>query len=334
VCFYSYASTNSAGAPKSDFYAAAGRAFGAPAAPPAMPWKAVPVTGHVMGTLHVDGGAAWLNDGAAVFVESDTGGKSYQTVTDGTGFFGVVEVAPDRYRVRLERGGRELYRATPQDVAAGKVAGFDLYLKAADFATALPRIDRVAEGTAAAPGAIVTIMGAALGDTPDVARAVPLAVELAGSQVLVNGEAAPLYAVEPGRIVVQLPYTQPGEWVLVARRAGMESAPFRLGYAAASPAIRGVRRRDDGYLEIYATGLGAVSPPVAAGAAPASGEPYNRTTQAVTVRLGAIELQTLYAGLLPYVPGWYQVNVQAPPGATGPVVLMVGGQASAPFNLR
>jgi hypothetical protein len=133
VCFYSYNGTNNAGAPKSDFYHAAGAAFASDAKPPELPWRKSPSTGHVMGRLHVDGGEPWLDDGVAVTVVSDTGGKSVSTVTDATGFFGAVDLPPDRYGVRIERGGREIYRATPQDVAAGKVANFDIYLKASDL---------------------------------------------------------------------------------------------------------------------------------------------------------------------------------------------------------
>src|SRR5207253_2716748 len=165
------------------------------------------------GWLQVDGGPAWLNDGASIFIESATGGRTIATVTDGTGFFGAVDLAPDRYRVRMERAGVELYRSPAQDVAAGAAVRFDVALKESDFARAMPLV-RAAGRPAGSPGDVVSIAGVAFGSAA-VARAVPLPLELGRTQVVVNGVAAPLFQVSPERIEFQLPYVAADEWTIV-----------------------------------------------------------------------------------------------------------------------
>lgn len=130
VNFYSYASTNTL-APNAMFYAAAGDRFGDAVPVPDLPWKSNPQSGHVYGWIHVDDGAAWRRDGLAVIIESDTGAStSRQVTTDATGFFGAVDLPPDRYRVRLLNPALTL---APQDVAPGSAARFDAYFHESDF---------------------------------------------------------------------------------------------------------------------------------------------------------------------------------------------------------
>jgi uncharacterized protein (TIGR03437 family) len=322
VNFYSYASTNSTGAPNPEFYRTIADRLGEAAAPPVLSWKTAPSRGHVYGWLQVNGGPAWLNDGASIFIESATGARTIATVTDGTGFFGAVDLAPDRYRVRVERAGVELYRSPAQDVAAGAAVRFDVALKELDFARAMPVV-RAAGRPAGSPGDVVSIAGTAFGSVA-VARAVPLPIELGRTQVVVNGVAAPLFQVSPESIEFQLPYVAADEWIIVVRNAGLESQPFRLEFRQATPVITGVRNRGDGYLEIYATGLGPVTPAIQAGLGGLADPPYNRTVLPVTVLLDGSELQPVYSGLAPYIPGRYQVNVAVPPGFNGEVRLRVG----------
>ena len=339
VCFYSYASTNTldaAGAPvtpNADFYRAAAERFGERADVPVLPWKANSTRCHAYGWLEVEGGVAWLKDGAEMFIESDTRPAVFSTVTDGTGFFGAVDLPPDRYRVRLERAGRELYRATPQDVAAGAAARFDIRLKAADFAAVIPRVAR-ADKTAAAPGDIVVLEGTAFAPGHAPATAVPLPVELGRTQVVVNGTAAPLYSVAAGRIELQLPYARADVWTITVRHAGLESEPFRLRFVPAAPVILSAARAGD-YLVIAATGLGAVNPVIPAGLGGGAEEPYSRTTLPVTVLFGGTEVAPSYAGLAPYYPGRYQINARLPEGFTrGEVRVRLGDATSNSVSVR
>jgi len=339
VCFYSYASTNvltpqgQPSVPNAESYRALGEFFGEPVPPPVMPWKAKPERGQVYGWLTVEPGAAWLKDGVTVWIESDTGGPAVCVLTDGTGFFGAVDLAPDRYRVRVERAGQELYRTVGQQVAAGQAVMFHIFLKEADFSGVIPRVS-AASVAKAAPGDWITLTGANLAARHEQAAAVPLPLELGGTQVVVNGVAAPLYVVSPGRIELQLPYAAADAWKIMARRAGLESAPFQLEAVPANPIILGVRRLPDRHVEIYATGLGFVDPPLPAGLG-AEG-PWNRVVLPVAVRLrtpqGEVTLEPLYAGLAPFLPGRYQVNVRLPESVvSGELQLQVGEALSPPF---
>jgi uncharacterized lipoprotein YddW (UPF0748 family) len=336
VAYYSYASTNrlnSQGFPitsNSEFYRRIGDQFGTAAAPPLLAWKQHPRTGHILGWLRVDGGHDSLPEGVTVRISSDTG-KDFArtTTTDGTGFFGMVDVPPDRYRVRMERAGVRLWDATPRDVDAGAVTRFEARLKAEDFAGAVPRLVR-AERSRAAPGDVVALEGTGLAADIAFSMSVPLRHTLVGTQVVVNGMAAAIFSVSPARVVVQLPYLEAEEWNIVVRRAGMESAAFRLAWVPTDPIVLDVRLAGRGHLEIYATGLGAVEPPVPAGIGADPTVVLPVATAPVRVFIGETELQVTYAGLAPYQPGRYQINVAVPVDtATGSIRLQVG-EASSP----
>lgn len=338
VCFYSYASTNvllqdRPTVPNAQFYRAVAEAFGEPVPPPVFPWKATPERGHVYGWLTVEPGPAWLKDGATIWIESDTGGPAFRAMTDGTGFFGAVELLPDRYRVRVERAGQEIYRTVGQEVKAGQAAMFHIFLREADFWGVIPRLT-VAARAAAAPGDLLVVTGSNLAPEMAFAQAVPLPVEMAGTQVLVNGTAAPLFNVWPNQVAFQLPYQAAASWKLVARRAGLESAPLEIAAVAANPVIVGVRRLPERYLEIYATGLGLTQPAIQAGAAAGAEEPLPRVVLPVVARLrtvqGEFTIEPLYAGLAPYQAGRYQVNVRLPEGVTGGELRLLVGEALAP----
>src|SRR5581483_1298919 len=110
---------------------------------------------------------------------------------------------------------------------------------------------------------------------PAAAAFFPLPAALGASMATVNGAPIPLLYASPGQINAQLPYDlTPGP----ADISVSGSLPERVRI---QPAARGVfavtgERRPGGRLSIYATGLGAVTPPAAAGtAAPAA--PLSRT---------------------------------------------------------
>jgi uncharacterized protein (TIGR03437 family) len=81
---------------------------------------------------------------------------------------------------------------------------------------------------------------------------------------------------------------------------------------------------------VYATGLGAVSPTLADGAAP--GSVLTTADTPPVVMIGGINAQVAFAGLQPNVPGVYQLNITIPEGApTGnavPIQIQVGGVTS------
>ncbi len=99
---------------------------------PEMPWKASPQTGHLMGVITDEAGAAL--DTAAVSIlrlEDGTapgrGRVSVATATDGGGFFGGVDLAPGAYRVTVTAPGQPPFTtecAVP--VSPGRVSSFDI----------------------------------------------------------------------------------------------------------------------------------------------------------------------------------------------------------------
>jgi uncharacterized lipoprotein YddW (UPF0748 family) len=341
VALYSYASTNTLtnnvpATPNAQFYRALADRFKENLPPPMFAWKSAPQRGHVLGTLTVDGSPAWLNDGVDVTIESDTQPDVVKrTTTDSTGFFGAVDLKPDRYFVRLSRAGQELFRTVPLEVAAGGAPRFDIFLKDADFAGITPRVLSASQNSGA-PGELISLAVANLYAASDVARTVPLPRTLSNVQVYLNGTATALSLLAAGRIDFQLPFVARSDWSIVVRSAGMDSAPFVLPLISAKPRIEAVRRLDWG-LEIYAAGLGATNPAPSPGAGGAGAPPYNVLANPVEAFLrtasGDIPLRVFWAGLEPYQPYRYQVNVSLPDDVTtGELVLRVAGVSSPPFT--
>jgi uncharacterized protein (TIGR03437 family) len=84
-------------------------------------------------------------------------------------------------------------------------------------------------------------------------------------------------------------------------------------------------------IQIYCTGLGAVTNPPSSGS-PASATTLSRTTTTPTVTIGGTTAVVSFSGLVPGTVGEYQVNTQVPtgvaPGPTVPVVISIGGATS------
>lgn len=218
VAFYSYASTNvllsngSPTVPNAQFYSAVGQVFGEPAAVPEMPWRSASQRGHVMGMLAVEDGPAWLKDDVEVLIQSDTNPDAVvKRRTDSTGFFGGVDLAPDRWYVRLSRAGQELFRTVPLDLAAGQSIRFDVFLRAADFAAVVPRVT----GVEVQADQLAISLSSFLVEGP------------AGVQVLVNGQAVRVRGAGAGWIETDLPPAADA-WRVQVRYAGLESGVFEV----------------------------------------------------------------------------------------------------------
>jgi uncharacterized protein (TIGR03437 family) len=65
-------------------------------------------------------------------------------------------------------------------------------------------------------------------------------------------------------------------------------------------------------LQIFATGLGPVDPPVSDGQTAAAEEPLNRLMGSIQVLMDGISAEVLFAGLAPGYVGLYQVNARLP----------------------
>jgi uncharacterized protein (TIGR03437 family) len=216
-----------------------------------------------------------------------------------------------------------------------------------------------------APGELLTLYGTNLADSLVVASAIPFPSSLGNVQVMINGIAAPIYYVAPTQVSVIVPYEitsaivqvqvitdgNPSNTVtsfLNTTSAGVFSVPpGGLGYGAvlhqdgslvsrANPAQIGET------VSVFLTGLGAVSPGIADGAAgPVS--PLSETTN-ISADIGGTTATVTYQGLAPQLAGLYQVNLTIPAGLTagdndldiaGPdsytseVLISIGGTAAA-----
>ena len=215
----------------------------------------------------------------------------------------------------------------------------------------------------------------------------PLPTSLEGVRVLFDGLEAPLFAVGPQRIEAQLPWALGGESLeaggtalvdVVVEAGGKSSYPRRFWVGAHGPGVftasgagsgqaialfagttalaaprgfgagagsRPARAGD--VLEIYATGLGPVDPPLADGmnsCAPAgvcladgSNVVLRHTTERPRVSIGGVAVAAagvLFSGLAPTLAAVDMVLVEVPagiePSDAAEVIIAIGGRASQP----
>jgi uncharacterized protein (TIGR03437 family) len=212
-------------------------------------------------------------------------------------------------------------------------------------------------GPGIVPGEIATVFGANLTNASGInlASALPLATNLVGVQVLVNGTAAPIFAVDnvngQQQVNFQVPWEIAGlttatvqvvnngaagnsvSVLVVAAQPGMFT--YTLGsttYGAilhannqlansANPAVGGET------VLIFCTGLGDVSPRPASGAAAGA----SMTVNTATVTVGGMAANVDYAGLAPGFVGLFQINADVPiglPPGNQPVIITINGAKS------
>lgn len=117
-------------------------------------------------------------------------------------------------------------------------------------------------------------------------------------------------------ILAPLRAAQPGIFLIDGRNGAFLHADFRL-VTAAAPASRGE------VLQLYLTGLGAVTPAVPTGEVAPSREPLARTATP-TVTIGGTNAEVFFSGLAPGLIGVYQVNFRVPENAaTGSLEVLI-----------
>jgi len=222
-----------------------------------------------------------------------------------------------------------------------------------ELETAAPAIQRLANGASFgqtyAPGMVLTIFGSNLADATWIASSVPLPVHISGVTVTIGGVNAPLYYVSPGQLNVQIPYETPVNQasVLTVTHNG-RSATGTLTVASGAPgvftdakgAIAGAATGARGaVVSLYLTGAGAVSPAISTGAAPAAGTLASQLpapVQARSVSIGGVAAAIEFAGIPTSLVGVMQINLRIPataPLGTQPVIVTIGGVASAPASI-
>jgi len=224
-----------------------------------------------------------------------------------------------------------------------------------------------AQASSVAPGSLVIMSGPGLTDDQQTAQP-PLPFALANRTVLVNDEiAAPLLAVTPGQIVLELPSTTPvgmpqialrtadtGELIagvtfpVVAYAPGLFTggvdAPVKTlnqdgsANTATNAALRGTT------IQLYGTGQGPVSPVVSDGqAAPAAvntiaaptadGQACLVKQPSVCVAVGNTFGDISFSGLAPGMVGVWRIDVRIPQNAPTGNVSVRAVINGAPTNL-
>jgi uncharacterized protein (TIGR03437 family) len=217
-------------------------------------------------------------------------------------------------------------------------------------------------GYGVTPGEIVSIFGAGLGPAAGVSGGIDpitggLAASVGGVTVTFNGVPAPLFYASQNQLNVQVPFEvagQAGANISVRYQASVSSPPVNVPVTSASAGIfqlpgssQGVILNQDNtvnspsnpaargsVVQVYATGQGAVQPPLTTGQlAPALG-PLSNAQQTVTATIGGQTADVRFAGMAPNFVGLLQVNVAvpsgAPQGSSVPIMLNIGGALSQP----
>ena len=214
-----------------------------------------------------------------------------------------------------------------------------------------------AGGAPLAPGSLATAYGSFLLTAGTSATGTPLPTSLSGLSIQAGTNLlAPLFYAGAGQVNLQVPWELAGQTqvALSATLGGRAGAAQIVNLAAYSPGIFSVNSQGTGqgdifdlsyrladstnpaiagstFVQIYATGLGAVSnTPRSGSASPSS--PLAETTTTPLVTIGGAPAPVFFSGLAPGLVGVYQVNVQVPAaasrGAAVPVVLSIGGTLS------
>ncbi len=91
---------------------------------PTTPWKSEPKTGIVEGAVT---GKGVPIDHAHVMLEGHPGTK---TVSDGSGWYGILNVTPGKYRLRVSKPGMTDVTAPVVVTRAGQIATLDVEMRA------------------------------------------------------------------------------------------------------------------------------------------------------------------------------------------------------------
>jgi uncharacterized protein (TIGR03437 family) len=211
-----------------------------------------------------------------------------------------------------------------------------------------------------APGTWVSIFGLELSTSISTANTVPLQKTMGGVTVTFSGIAAPLSYISPTQINAIVPFEiavqlssapQVVQVPVVVKTAAGASAPLTIALSRNSPGLftrngegtgkaiafdadfKSISSVGTGPIVLYATGLGPTNPAASSVSGGASSEPLNRVVDDVSVFIGDVQAQVLFAGLAPGFPGIYQLNVIPKGPLTDRVYLQVNGWRSNIANL-
>ena len=206
------------------------------------------------------------------------------------------------------------------------------------------------------PGSIVSVFGNNFAAATGSAASFPLPTNINGTQVTINGIAAPLFFVSAGQINAQIPWELDGQAQvsLTVTAGGQTSAAVLVNLSPFAPGVFSTNGQGSGQgaildaqyrlvdssnpaapgsaVLIYCTGLGALDSQALSGS-PAPSDSLDLTTATPTVVIGGAPAPVLFSGLAPGWVGLYQINAQVPTAVTGgtsTVSVSIGG---VPLNV-
>jgi len=208
------------------------------------------------------------------------------------------------------------------------------------------------------PGEIVSIYGSNMGPFPAVSNTVTYGTQLANVKVMFGSTPAPLIFVSANQINAVVPYGVNGtnSTAVTVQYSGFSSTPLTVPVQSTTPGLfsrdasgsgpGAILNQDYSYNEkarpaavgadvkLYCTGAGTTNPASVDGALAPTTAPFPKiVAQPVTVTVGGIPAQVLYAGPAPsLIAGLTQIDILIPSGVpTGsavPVVVTIGGVSS------
>jgi uncharacterized protein (TIGR03437 family) len=205
-----------------------------------------------------------------------------------------------------------------------------------------------------APGEVISLYGTNLASSTATTPGLPFPTTLGGASVTINGTPAPLYYASPTLLSVVVPYSEPSDGSFLniqVTNNGQQSNVATVYSTASQPGIFTVPSGGIGNgaildtnfklinssnpasvgqtIQIYLTGLGAVSPAVKEGSAGPSNPLSYAATPDVYIDDSAgnsVQARVLFAGLAPTLGGLYQLNITIPAGvASGLATIEIVG---------
>ena len=199
--------------------------------------------------------------------------------------------------------------------------------------------------TSVSPGMLLSVFGANLANSTATKTASPLSYSLAGVSATVNGLAAPVVYASSGMLNIQVPYAAgAGPAVLGVNNNG-QVAGFAFQISPSSPGVFADAQGNvvpvpvvnaGSALVLYVTGTGDVNPALKTAYSPSAGSTLPVPLLPLSVTVGGVPAFLEFVGITPGLIGVTQVNVLVPssaPQGNQPVVVTVGGAASAPVNV-
>jgi uncharacterized protein (TIGR03437 family) len=265
----------------------------------------------ITNSLAADGSGNWISATGRVSVAST--GQAFATT-------GVSTASSNTYEIYF---GSQL---VPQS-GTGVFLNPQGVLNAASFAP---------PGYPISPGGFVTLFGSGFGTQNAKASAFPFPPTLGGVQVSVNGTTAPVYSVTPTQISAVVPYGVTGSTAtIVVSVNNTKSNAVSVPLASTAPGIFSIPNNGlgDGAIlhadysvvsqanpalagetvQVFLTGLGAVSPSVQDGAAAPGRAPFSLVAAPLNIYVGGLPASNVqYKGLAPGLAALYQLNLQIP----------------------